>query len=74
VPVWNRRNYELREGDLPLSADYGKLTEDLRRFYDVTDNVMLFVGAIHRDSRHAECPRGLLRFSVRTFAGHAEIA
>jgi hypothetical protein len=28
-----------------LAADYGKLTENLRSFYDFTDKVVLFVGA-----------------------------
>jgi len=28
-----------------MAMDYGKLTENLGRFYDFTDKVVLFVGA-----------------------------
>jgi hypothetical protein len=31
--------------DSHLTADYGQLSENLRRFYDFTDKVVLFVGA-----------------------------
>src|SRR5712692_9325359 len=36
---------EIPERDSHLAADYGQLTENLRRFYDFSGKVVLFVGA-----------------------------